>query len=156
VSKKTRSRPRRVGRGNRNEAAAAIEAQFDWLHHCYKQTKNPLYTWEAIVRYLNANEPIPDWCIPYLRRVATNLTNLAWATAQGRESNDRAVRQVPNALLFSTGQGKKNAFASLADERILMIDAPKSIKNIKEQRGFKDNWAYKQRARGRRLRPFWA
>jgi hypothetical protein len=76
----------------------------DRLHHLYEQTKNPLFVWQAI-----ADAPaIPDWCMPYLREVAINLTELA--------SSKHAMQSVSKALSLSR-QGKRNAFAALEKDR---------------------------------------
>lgn len=91
------------------------------LRHWYEQTQNPLYVWEAIAEGLNADEPsIPDWCIPYLREAAVNLTHLAASVRDIREdegaSSDHAMQSVSQALSLSR-QGKRNAFANLPIDR---------------------------------------
>jgi hypothetical protein len=108
----------------------------DRLRHWYEQTQNPLYVWEAIAEALNAGTlVIPDWCIPYLREVAVNLTRLA--SVRENEDNPgggilpripplKAMRQVPEALSLSR-QGKRNAFADLIVDRRDADDAWHSL-----------------------------
>lgn len=93
------------------------------LHHLYEQTGNPLYVWEAIARCLNADQPIPDWCIPYLRDTAIRLSQLALGhdSDKGEIAIDQAPHLVAKALLLSR-QGK-NAFADLATDKRDVIQA---------------------------------
>lgn len=42
----------------------------------YEATKNPLYAWEAF-KYRSVKEPIPEWVLEYLDRVAENLMKYA-------------------------------------------------------------------------------
>jgi hypothetical protein len=91
-----------------------------------RKNQNPLYVWEAITRCLEAGEPLPDWCLAYLRDTAENLYSLACGgrfsrAASGRISHqkispEQAVKLIATALGLSK-QGKRNAFASLRVDR---------------------------------------
>jgi hypothetical protein len=84
----------------------------------YEQTKNPLYVWQAMNECFHAGEPLPDWCLDYLKGAAQNLYSLSCGVdfrdreAAEKISPDEAFKLVTNALSISK-QGKKNAFASL-------------------------------------------
>jgi hypothetical protein len=92
----------------------------------HERRKNPLYVWEAITRCLEADEPLPDWCLAYLRDTAANLHSLACGVdfrerqeaglAIKKISPEQAVKLIANALGLSK-QGKRNAFASLLVDR---------------------------------------
>lgn len=94
------------------------------LRHMYEQTKNPLYAWEAIARRLNAGEPIPEWCVPYLHDVAVKLTHLALGhdSSKGEINPDQALRLVPQALSLSA-ERKTNKFAALQKDRHAVVQA---------------------------------
>jgi hypothetical protein len=109
------------------EAAARLEA-LARLQHQYDETKNPLYVWEAIACCLLADNPltIPDWCLNYLRKAATNICRLSCGRdfhyPESKLSTDQAFGLVAGALLLSE-QGQRNAFARLLKDRDDQVDA---------------------------------
>jgi hypothetical protein len=46
------------------------------LRHRAIEQENPLYVWEAILRSFSVNDPLPDWCIVYLKTTAILLHRL--------------------------------------------------------------------------------
>src|SRR5580700_4366777 len=114
---KTTRRRRRFGSSQRGASPAPEDnperlETLGRLRHWYRQTKNPLYAWEAIARCLINDSPplIPDWCLDYLRPAATNLTNLSWGTdfrTRQRVKAEQAKDLVAEALLL-TRRGKRN------------------------------------------------
>jgi len=93
------------------------------VEHWWRLRDNPLYAWEAISLSLSSKppEPIPEWCLPYLRDAAAQIANLSWRVGRGELDSETANDLVPKALQFVTGvKGQKNAFARVADDRQLM------------------------------------
>jgi hypothetical protein len=90
------------------------------LERWHRETRNPLYAWEAIALCLNADpaEPIPTWCVPYLADAAGNITDLAWGCGQGRIKPDAAGAAIGKALGLSR-QGF-NAFTKICRDREAM------------------------------------
>jgi hypothetical protein len=93
------------------------------LRGWYEKTNNPLYVWEAIAKCLHRDDPVPDWCVPYLRETAMNLYDLS-LRRDFRDpdapaftlSTDQAFALVAEGLLL-VKQGKRNAFAQLLLDR---------------------------------------
>jgi hypothetical protein len=101
-----------------NEARAET---LDRLRHWHRVTGNPLYAWEAIALCLHRDDPpaVPDWCVPCLREAAGAIFDL---TRRRDLSGKQATASVAAALGL-VSQGKKNAFARMADDRAAMKDA---------------------------------
>ncbi len=82
----------------------------------FRQTANPLYVWEALA-LCNAAPPLPPpaWCLGYLGATAAAITDLSWAVGRGEVEPAAAYRRVPE-ILGLVRQGKKNSFATMADD----------------------------------------
>jgi hypothetical protein len=91
------------------------------LKRWWRQTKNPLFAWEAIDFCLNAQPPraIPEWCIAYLAQAAAALTHLHWATVRDEISPTEAFKQSRGALGFGR-ERQKTAFAKGTDDAFLL------------------------------------
>jgi hypothetical protein len=108
-----------------NEALDPADLQI-WLNNLdrwWRESKNPLYIWEAIARCLNVDPPapIPAWCLPYLAEAARNITDLSWRCGQRRLSHSLAAGRVTRALGL-TRQGF-NAFREIPADRQAMRGA---------------------------------
>jgi hypothetical protein len=90
-----------------------------WLaayEHWWRETSNPLHVWDAIGRCVGCGEPIPEWCRRYLAETSRNLAELSRRVLDKEMPADKAYKRSPEALGFGR-QGKKNAFAALAEDR---------------------------------------
>jgi hypothetical protein len=112
-----------------------LKATLDRLEAWYEISQNPLYAWEAIDVCLNAAPfpNIPLWCIAVLRDAAAKLFYLSRGTdfrdpsrAPCQLPPNRAVELVAEALSI-TRKGKKNAFATLVQDRGIARDASRFL-----------------------------
>ena len=129
----------------------------DRLCHWYQLTQNPLYAWEAIAEALAADVPTtPDWCIPYLREAAVNMTNLAAVRERYRTSPEvspkQAMQKAPKALSLAR-QGKRNAFADLIIDRRDADDAWHSLSEHPAIAPLMRNLALKSKKKKRSVEP---
>jgi hypothetical protein len=141
-----------------------LESILVFTSRWYEETKNPLYVWQAMNECFHAEEPLPDWCLDYLKDAAQNLYSLScgvdFRTGKTAEkiSPDEAVKLVTNALSISR-QGKKNAFASLrvdaADARAAQDDYFRGkgacVERLGKETSVTRERVLRRAARGRRL-----
>jgi hypothetical protein len=136
------------------------------LQRWYRLTKNPLFVWETIAHCLHddASPEIPPWCLDYLRSAATNLFDLSRRkdfripdSPAFRLSTHQALKLVPEALSLSK-RGKRNAFASLLEDRDTARDANRyliygksSLEQIQKQRNVSLDRAQRIVSKGKRL-----
>jgi hypothetical protein len=94
-----------------------VEMHIEACERGWRVTGNPLCVWEAIAWARNADPPapVPEWCLAYLGEAAIALTDRAWAVSRGEAPADKAYHEVPRMFGF-VRQGKKNAFAAMADD----------------------------------------
>lgn len=104
-----------------------------FLERVWTETRNPLAVWEAIDRCLNSKPPmaIPQWCLQYLAKAASGLTDLAWGRGPGGErlapDGREALKATPIALGLGGRRGKKNAFRAYAEDEAAMRDASEGL-----------------------------
>jgi hypothetical protein len=132
-----------------------VEACERW----WRQTNNPLYVWEAIALSRDALAPIPDWCLPYIKGVAVNITDLSWAASRGEVAADRACGKVAEKLGLVRPRSK-NAFARILDDKDVAkaaLDSERghqrhgAIEALREQRSIDEDRAARLLNRGKRL-----
>ena len=52
------------------------EISFHVLEHRYKESKNPLYAWQAFRQARQSNVAVPEWVLEYLHKSADNLLTM--------------------------------------------------------------------------------
>ena len=139
------------------------------LEHCWKETGNALFVWEALALCLKLDpceEPLPTFCREYLTAAASKMT----ALASGRDfrsdpkpiiDSETAFGLVREALGLGRSRSKnafkrlpeiKDALIAALDEKYYGTEIAKS--RIKSKRNIDDDRAKRLIATGRRLARF--
>ena len=95
----------------------------------WRETGNPLIVWETIDQNLSIGNPIPKWCLEYLRRAASSIV----VVKQKSLSPDAQKSAVWRALEFGR-QGKESAYAKLAKLDNSLSAALETRERVKERR----------------------
>jgi hypothetical protein len=158
---------------------AASEAASERYRQLSVDTKNPIYIWQAILAFLAHNEPLPDWCIEYIKCCAIEMHHLVVNLVRDERNNgallplppiSSAVRAVTDAVPAALQLRRRgwNAFRQYAADQRRMQDGTTAaaaplvnlskvdlVKKIARRRQFSEtseSWLVrKQIKEGRRL-----
>jgi hypothetical protein len=93
-----------------------LGAQLESFEVSYRETKNPLWVWRAVLACGHASAPVPAWVMDYLVAVAEQFRDLS------QKPPKDASRAILNALDMNA-QGPRSVFSRLNDGDEIAIAA---------------------------------